>query len=231
MSCGTNRRSHIHVPCDVAQGGCCHGAPFENAVLCPIFYKKVTLGQVKDEHLLPMSSCTIVGFFGLQNGHLQSTEVKKPDGGSYKLWHTYYDTCVICSSKWSMPAEVRLYSSAKAPILRDDTTAFVVAKLNVPTGDATDVLLEAWHIAPVPGDPEDRDYDARLIDFEMPLVFALGIVGTGHESPAGGVQTFPVTVTDFVRGGMMETVLSYVVDVGKVFGCMTLILFVLQLSN
>ena len=99
----------------------------------------------------------------------------------------------------------------KDPILRDHTVAFVVAKFNVPTRDGvdghTDMLLEAWHIAPVPGDPADPEYDERVIDFEMPLVFALGIVRADHDGTAGGVITFPVTVTDFVRGSIRETVL------------------------
>ena len=42
----------------------------------------------------------------------------------------------------------------------------------------TDLLLEAWHIAPMPGDPANDDYDMLLINFEMPIVFALGMVGT-----------------------------------------------------
>ena len=106
---------------------------------------------------------------------------------------------------------------AKEPILRENTVAFVVAKLCVPMGEGpTDLLLEAWHIAPVPGDPVNDDYDARLIDFEMPLVFALGTVGTVPDGVSGGVITFPVTVTDFVRGSVRETVLRYVFDVDKI---------------
>ena len=157
-----------------------------------------------------MLSCTIIDFFGLRYGRHVSTEVNRADGTSYKIWHVLYDSDVICSKTLSFPAQIRQYSHAKVPILRDNTAAFVVAKLYVPTEDldgSTDILLEAWHISPTPGDPADKDYDARLIDFEMPLVFALGTVGTGQDGAVAGLITLPVTVTDYVRGGIRESIL------------------------
>ena len=146
-----------------------------------------------------MSSCTIVGFFELRNRQPRSKDIKKLDGTTYKISHLHYNSDVICSKHMSLPAEIRQYMGTKEPILRENPAAFVVAKLCVPTGEGpTDLLLEAWHIAPVPGDPANDDYDVRLIDFEMPLVFALGTVETVPDGVSGGIITFLVTVTDFV---------------------------------
>ena len=121
---------------------------------------------------------------------------------------------------------------AKELILRENTAAFVIAKLCMPTGEGpTDLLLEAWHIAPVPRDPANDNYDTRLIDFEMPLVFALGTVGTVPNGVSGGVITFLVTVTDFVRGSVRETVLWYVFNVDKIPVCRGLITVAISVAE
>ena len=78
------------------------------------------------------------------------------------------------------------------------------------------MLLEAWHITPVPRDSANDNYNVRLINFKMPLVFALDMVGTVPDGVSDGVITFPVTVTDLVRGSIQETVLRYVFDVDKI---------------
>jgi hypothetical protein len=89
--------------------------------------------------------------------------------------------------------------------LPEKSVAFVVAKVNAPSGSSLgDILLEAWHIAPVPGNPASDGYDECPPDFCRPLVFALGTVAAGHDGPAGGAVTFPVTVSDYVRGAVKE---------------------------
>ena len=167
-----------------------------------------------------MSSCTIVGFFELTHGIRTCTDIKKADGTTFATWHVYYDTSVICSDSVSLPAELRKYSPPKEPILANDTVAFVVAKLNVPQAAGKEskdsdpqtgnVLLEALHIVPIPGDPTVDSYQAHLPDFVRPLIFALGTIAANPEGPADGVVTFPLAVFDFVRGGMKECTLRYV---------------------
>ena len=142
------------------------------------------------------------------------TETKRADGSLVMTHHDYYETCVVCSDDVSMPAEIRKYAPPKHPILQDDTVAFVVAKLNVPTatgpGSSGTVLIEAWHVAPMPRDPTSDDYNAGMPDFFRPLVLGLGVVAAGHDGLAGGAVTFPVTVFDYVQGGMKEMTVRYV---------------------
>ena len=56
-------------------------------------------------------------------------------------------------------------------------------------------------------------YQAHLPDFIRPLIFALGTIAANPEGPADGVVTFPLAVFDFVRGGMKECTLRYVLSV------------------
>jgi hypothetical protein len=157
-----------------------------------------------------MSSCSIVGFLELTHGRRVRTDVKKADGTSFGKYQVYYNSSVICSETVSLPAEIRKYSPASEVVLPENTVAFVVAKMNVPTGKGpTSVLLEAWHITPVPGDPASDGYDDLAPDFCRPLVFALGTVGTGHDGPADGVVSFPVAVSDYVQGGVKEMTVRY----------------------
>ena len=89
----------------------------------------------------------------------------------YKILHLHYNSDMICSKDMSLPAEIQQYMSMKELILCKNTAAFVVIKLFVLTGRGpTDLLLEVWHIAPVPGDPANDDYDMLLIDFEMSCI-------------------------------------------------------------
>ena len=170
-----------------------------------------------------MSSCTIVGFFELTHGIRTRTDIKKADGTTLATWHVYYDTSVICSDSVSLPAELHKYSPPKEPILANDTVAFVVAKLNIPQAAGKEskdpepqtgnVLLEALHVVPIPGDPTVDGYQAHLPDFIRPLIFALGTIAANPEGPADGVVIFPLAVFDFVRGGMKECTLRYVLGV------------------
>ena len=138
------------------------------------------------------------------NGLREETEVKKADGSVVTTHHHLYESCVVCSDAISIPAEIRKYSPAKEVTLQDKTVAFVVAKLNVPPAGGP-VLLEAWHLAPVPGNPLSPDYTSHVPDFERPMVFGLGVVTAGPDGPPSGAVTFPVTVSNYVRGGMKES--------------------------
>ena len=99
-----------------------------------------------------MSSCCINNFFELMHGRCMDTDVNKPDGSVVTTKHNFYETCVVCSDAILMPAELHKYSPVKEVILRDKTVAYVIAKLNVPPARGP-LLLEAWHVTPVPEDP------------------------------------------------------------------------------
>jgi hypothetical protein len=96
------------------------------------------------------------------------------------------------------------YSPPKSIILHNKTIAYVVVKLNLLSAGGP-VLLEAWHIAPFPGDPTSKEYSFYIPDFLRLIVVGLGVVGDGHNSLPGGAVTFPVMVSDFVHGGVKET--------------------------
>lgn len=88
----------------------------------------------------------------------------------------------------------------------------MVAKAYFPAGEceAAPVLLDAIHLCPMPGDPTLANYDDMLPDFCNPLVLAMGSVAEPPINRAGGALTFPITVTEFVRGGMKESIVQYV---------------------
>jgi hypothetical protein len=143
--------------------------------------------------------------------------VTRSDGNSSAIWHVYYDTCLICSQGPAIPTELRKYSPVNNTTLQDDTVAFVVARAFAPPrGVFGKVLLDAYHIVPMPGDPSSDSYDEQLPDFPNPLVFAMGVVtsrpATCDTVPGlpGSVMTFTLTLSEYVRGGAKESTLEYV---------------------
>jgi hypothetical protein len=103
-----------------------------------------------------------------------------------------------------------MYTKPNEPVLADDTVAFVVAKGFVPAPDVPgDVLLEALHVAPFPGNPASVNYDDALPDFEWPLIFGLGNVSGPSSELANRKVVFPVTCSDFIRGATQESTISY----------------------
>ena len=159
------------------------------------------------------------------HGHCMDTNVKNPDGSVVTTNHDFYETCIVCSNVILMLAELHKYSPVKEVILQDKTVAYVIAKLNVPLARGP-VLLEAWHVTPVPGDPSSIDYNMRIPDFVRPIVIGLSIVSAGPDGPQGGAVTFPMTVSDYVQGGVKESTIRYVVLC--LFNRMLLTLFLFQ---
>ena len=146
-----------------------------------------------------MSSCFIFGFFELVHGHHMNTETKRGDGSLAITHHNYYESCVICSNNVSMLAKICKYSPAKEAILQDNTVAYVVAKVNILAGNGSSIiLLKAWHVTPVPGNPASENYNASIPDFIRPIVVGLRIVAADHNGAAGGAVTFSVTVSDYI---------------------------------
>ncbi|OBZ78496.1 hypothetical protein A0H81_02027 [Grifola frondosa] len=141
-----------------------------------------------------MSSLTVAGFFCLAAGH--RTLSVKPSGS--KAWHCFYNTAVQCSDGSSFPAELRIYSPLNDTPLVDNTVAFVVAKAHFPKH--APVLLDAYHVVAVPGDPGSDTYDDGIPDLQHPLIFGLGNVSRKFDVlPGQNVKAFEVLTTEYVR--------------------------------
>ena len=148
-----------------------------------------------------MSTFTLTGFFGLTSGQRVHTELPKPNGSTQGVYYVHYVTSLNTAQTGAISAEIRKYSPPHDIILQNDTIVFVVAKAYVPPGDTTgNMLLEASHIIPVPGNPNSDGYEDLVPDFRFPLIFAQGTVTGEHTETEGGIVTFPVTVSDYVRG-------------------------------
>jgi hypothetical protein len=106
----------------------------------------------------------------------------------------------------SLPTEIRLYSPPREGPLPVHTVAQVRAKAHVPASAADGpVLLEAFKIKPVMGDPAQADYDKNVPDFGSPSVSALRVVDGPQLGPPNGTVSFPFRVGDYVRGQRVES--------------------------
>lgn len=158
----------------------------------------------------PMSAFTISGFFGLASGRRVRTEISKSNGSTQGVYYMTYITSIQCSNSDPVSAELRKYSPPGDSVFQDDTIAYVIAKAFVPPGTVTgNILLEALHIAPVPGDPASFNYVNSVPDFQFPAVFAHGTVCGEAEGDQNSVVTFPVSVSDYIRGSTMQTTLMF----------------------
>ncbi|EMD31001.1 hypothetical protein CERSUDRAFT_36819, partial [Gelatoporia subvermispora B] len=101
-----------------------------------------------------MSSLTIVGFFALANG--ERVVSTKPNS-TVRTAHCIYTTAVQCSPSVALPAQIRVYSPQNDVPLADGLVAFVVAKAAFPLHES--VLLDAYFVVPLPGDPTKEEYD------------------------------------------------------------------------
>ena len=158
-----------------------------------------------------MSTFTTAGFFGLTSGCHICTEVAKTNGSTQGVYYIHYITSVNCSVSGPISAELRKYSPPNDTVLADNTIAFVIAKVYVPPANVPgNILLEAIHIAPVPGDPTSEAYEDSVPDFRFPAIFAHGCVINEHQEEKLGVVTFPMVVSDYIRGGTKQSTLQYV---------------------
>lgn len=109
-------------------------------------------------------------------------------------------------------AELRRYSPPNDAVLADDTIAFVIAKVYVPPANVPgSILLEAIHIAPVPSDPTSDTYEDTVPNFHYPAVFAQGTVLNNHQEKQSGLVTFPMNVSDYIRGTTKQLTLQCVI--------------------
>jgi hypothetical protein len=98
--------------------------------------------------------------------------------------------------------ELRKYSPVNDTVLQDNTIVILITKAFVPSGkDPGNILVEAIHLAPFPGNPKDPNYVNSVLDFLSPAVFAQGTVCGEQSRESTGMVTFPTTVSDYVGGG------------------------------
>ena len=155
-----------------------------------------------------MSLLIFVGLFSLRDGHHVNTSFTKHSGEQVMTTHAHYTTAVVCRTPPALPAELRVYSRSSDSCLPDNTVAIVVAKGYVPTGDiAGDLLLDALHIAPFPGNASDPQiYDRMLPDFHWPLLFGLGSVSGPITKLPNDQVSIPVLLGEFVRGSIKSSI-------------------------
>jgi hypothetical protein len=153
-----------------------------------------------------MSSLIFVGVFALKDGRRVQLPYTKRSGEQSSREYSHYSTAVVCRQPPELPAELRIYSRSNDIIFPDDTAALIIAKAYIPPGDtAGDLLLDALNVAPFPGNPASDDYDVALPDFLWPLIFGLGTVsGPCGELPEGKAS-FPVTMSEYVRGSVKQS--------------------------
>ncbi|KAI6124542.1 hypothetical protein EDD16DRAFT_1475158 [Pisolithus croceorrhizus] len=158
-----------------------------------------------------MSATIIIGFFALAGGK----RIKTVEAGSPTVtYHCVYETTIQCTSGAIFPASLRVCSPFNDVALPDNTVAFVSAKASVPASVPQEpVLLEAFHLAPVPGDPSTDSYEQTVPDFPYPTVIGLGTVSSQPRVLADGTsKVFAALSSDYVRDARLNSVVHCVFD-------------------
>ncbi|KAH9985582.1 hypothetical protein BJV77DRAFT_1162000 [Russula vinacea] len=161
-------------------------------------------------------SFSLTGFFALKAHERRRTTTVRRDGSTGAAFHLFYDTDLLCGKLKSMPATVRIYSPPGDAPLANDTVAYVNAKCHVPASITVGpILLDASELTALAGDPSHADYEKGLPDFKSPSVVGLGFVDGPVQGPPNGIVTFHVRVSEFVRGGRLESVIICRQDKGS----------------
>ena len=153
-----------------------------------------------------MSSFSVIGFLGLANAEC----IASPRPNGREVWHCFYATTLQCSSGIEIPAKICIYSPFNDVVHMNNTVAFVIAKAFCPPNDL--VLLDAYHIFPVPGNPADEEeYESRAPDCPHPFMSGIGIVSGRAEVLADGItKIFPVVVNEYVRDSVKTSTVQFV---------------------
>lgn len=140
-----------------------------------------------------MSSLTFLGFFCLASAHRVVTQ----KANNARAWHMHYSTTIQCADGTSLPADLRVYSPMNDIPHPDNTIAFVYARGHIPHNDIA--VLDASHVIPFPGDPDDETYEDSVPNLPNPFVIGLGQVTGRTELLSQGSRLFHVATSDFVR--------------------------------
>jgi hypothetical protein len=148
---------------------------------------------------MSVSLFSITGYFAVKNGNKQNYQHR-----------ARYDTAISCVHPPAIPAELYAYTPAGQPFLPNGTVVHLTGKVFYPPpGDSGSVIIDALEMSPFPGDPSKAAYHATLPNFSHPIVTAVGVVsGTGQTSDLHAL-TFPLTVQDYVRGGLKASTIMF----------------------
>jgi hypothetical protein len=145
-----------------------------------------------------------MGFFCLADGK----RVMSTRANNTRIWHAHYTSSVQCIDGTCLPTNIHIYSPMNNIPQADNTIAFVYARTHV-TNDSM-VLMDASHVVPCPGNPKDETYEDSVPDLPQPFMIALSHVsGKASHFPEGSC-TFPLTISDYVRGNMQMSTIRYV---------------------
>ena len=158
-----------------------------------------------------MSSFIIVGFFALANGHRAHSA---QPGSSKTVSHCHYMTIVQCLHGPEVDAKIHVFSPASEAIVHpNDTVAFVIAHASVQQ-HPFQILMEAKHLIPMPGNPEDNDYNERMPNFPYPFIAAIGHVTNTHHAMQGedAKTQINLSVSDYVHGSIQASTIQLVMS-------------------
>lgn len=129
---------------------------------------------------------------------------------SGKNYYCFYNTVLQCSSGITLPAEMRIYSPINDVAVEDDTVVFAHCRAYLLYNE---ILLDASHIFPFPGDPSSREYDENLPNCHAPYVTGVGHVPFHHEVLSeNGSKAFNVICSEYVRDGTKTSTIQCVYD-------------------
>jgi hypothetical protein len=114
-----------------------------------------------------MSTCLIIGFLGVANGRREQTMKINRGGREMRVFHMRYDTSIQILEGVVRPADLRVYSPINDAPLMDNTVGFVVAKACFPND--TIILLDAFYMNKVPGNPNKDSYEDAAPDVPIPV--------------------------------------------------------------
>ena len=149
-----------------------------------------------------MSSFTLIGFFALTGGKcVVSTKLSK-------VYYCFYTTTIQCTGGVDIPAEIHIYSPYSDIVHANDTITFLIARAFCPPNDI--VLLDAYHLVPIPGSPTEMEYQLQHVpDCPYPVTSGISTVSSTEILADGVTKAFSVVVSDYVCDGTKSSTVQY----------------------
>jgi hypothetical protein len=155
-----------------------------------------------------MRSFQCIGIFTLSGGHhVSSVRTSSSINGptSKPTNHVVYSSLTFASNGDEVDGSLRLWAPRSAPVLPDNTLAFVVGKVQyVREADNVRLDIEAVTVVAFPGDPESDHYENGVPDLGGLLMIVLGTTTSSPTDTAAG-RTFTLTTSDYVRDVTAES--------------------------